>query len=323
MAAFITPKLTFASDVGTCERQHVLGASNRGDAADPGLILRGDIRASLLIHMNPIEEKVREFYDQYGWVSHAGVSGEDALFRDFSAPYYPYHARVDARTLSCFAGLEGSLLIAGSGDLPAMHLAIARRFSDTTCLDLSKVAIEIARRKLEGRGQFILGSILDIPLAADHFDAVYCAHVIYHIDKDRQHDAIRELIRVTRPGGRVIVIYGNPRSLPSRIVTVKGRLPFFWKLRRHRSHPRPAVAERPPLYYFAHPLYWWRQFSDQCDVQMKPWDVMANTQEEAILLNDTVAALGYRLCSWLESSCPGAAARWWQYVLVMLTKNQR
>jgi ubiquinone/menaquinone biosynthesis C-methylase UbiE len=51
----------------------------------------------------------------------------------------------------------------------------------------------------------------------DHFDAAYCAHVIYHIDSDHQDKAIRELIRVTKPGGRIVVIYSNQDSLPSRI----------------------------------------------------------------------------------------------------------
>jgi ubiquinone/menaquinone biosynthesis C-methylase UbiE len=58
----------------------------------------------------------------------------------------------------------------------------------------------------------------------DHFDAAYCAHVIYHIDGDHQDKAIRELIRVTKPGGRIVVIYSNQDFLPSRIARF-----FFWQ----------------------------------------------------------------------------------------------
>jgi SAM-dependent methyltransferase len=271
--------------------------------------------------MNPIEEKVRDFYDRYGWVTKAGVSGEHTLFRDFSAPYYPYHDRVDVRTMDCFAGLDGRLLLAGCGDLPSMHVAIARKFSASTCLDVSKVAIDIARQKLENRGEFILGSILEIPKPPDHFDAVYCAHVIYHIDRDQQAQAIRELIRVTKPGGAIVVIYSNPDSLPTRLVSLKGRLPLLWKLNRQRASPRPKAQDRPPLYFFAHPLGWWTQFNDECDVQMKPWDVMGNTQEEALLINDTIARCGYRACSWFENAYPRQAARWWHYPLLVLTKK--
>src|SRR5215467_277894 len=105
--------------------------------------------------MNKQEQKVRDFYDSYGWVKKGEVSGEDALFRKFSRPHYRYHDGVNARTLECFADLNGRLLMAGGGDLPEPHVAIANKFSEATCLDISKLAIDIARRKLENRGEFI------------------------------------------------------------------------------------------------------------------------------------------------------------------------
>ena len=40
---------------------------------------------------------------------------------------------------------------------------------------------------------------------------------------------------------------------------------------------------------------------------------MGNVQEEAILINDTIASLGYRICSWLESKDPATVAYWWSY----------
>ncbi len=255
--------------------------------------------------MNQEEEKVRAFYDQYGWVVKAGASGEDTLFRDFSPPYYPYHQRVIARTMACFADLGGRLLVAGGGDMPESHVAIARQFSDVTCLDISKVAIDIARNKLGDRGEFVVGSILDIPKSADYFDASYCAHVIYHVDETQQGKAIRELIRVTKPGGRVVVIYNNPDSLPTRIARAKGKLPLVWKLKRKKPHARPDGTSRPPIYFFAHPLSWWSQFDDECEVEIRPWDVMGNLEEEAILIDDRIATLGYRGLRVVRRQAPG------------------
>jgi SAM-dependent methyltransferase len=213
--------------------------------------------------------------------------------------------------------------MAGGGDLPESHVTIANKFSETTCLDISKIAIDIARGKLENTGEFILGSILDIPKPQDHFDATYCAHVIYHIERDHQAKAIRELIRVTKPGGRIVVIYNNGQSLPSWIVKLKNKLPLLRKLQRKKPYNRSSNTEGgpPPLYFFVHPLSWWAQFGDECGVEIKPWDVMSNWQEKNILINDMIASLGYRICSWFENRYPNNAARWWSYQLVVLTKK--
>jgi SAM-dependent methyltransferase len=275
--------------------------------------------------MNKEEQVVQYFYDNYGWVNKEGISGEDTLFRQFSPPYYPYHVGVDSRTMDCFSNLNGKLLLAGGGDLPESHVKTANKFSETTCLDISKVAIDIARRKLEGRGEFIVGSILNIPTPSDYFDACFCAHVIYHIERDHQARAIRELIRVIKPGGRIVVIYRNPVALPYLLFRLTKKLRLHKVLRRKKRYDRPNAQSPnaeipPPLYYFAHPLKWWTQFEAECDIAITPWDVMSNEEEDVIFLNDTIASLGYRLCSWLENKHPDQAASWWSYPMIVLTK---
>jgi len=274
--------------------------------------------------MNKAEETVRNFYDSYGWVTKTGGSGEDVLFRRFSPAYYLYHERVNERTLAQFEGLDGLLLMAGGGDLPETHVAIARRFSQTTCLDISTLAIDIARQKLDGNGEFIVGSLLEIPKPDNSFDAAYCAHVIYHIDKDEQERAIRELIRVTIPGGRIVIVYVNPDSLPRKLAVAKEKLPGARRLKRQQPAANAEVGQPPPPhYFFVHPLAWWTRFNDSCNVAIKPWDVMGNLEEEALLITDRIASVAYRLCAWIERRYPERAGQWWSYPLITLTKRVR
>ena len=49
--------------------------------------------------------------------------------------------------------------------------------------------------------------------------------------------------------------------------------------------------------------------------------MMRNDQEEVVLINDMIASLGYRMCSWFENKYRDRAARWWSYPLVILTKK--
>lgn len=275
--------------------------------------------------MTNVEKIVRDYYDKFGWVRTDGASGEDLLFRQYSAPYYHYHHGTIDRTVACFSDLRGKLLIAGGGDLPESHIKIANKFTDVLCLDISQPALDIAKEKMEYKAEYVLGSILDIPLPNNYFDAAFCAHVIYHIDIELQEKAINELIRVTKHGGRIVIIYGNPHSLIGRIIATKHKLPFLWKLRRSSTSSSNkstvAISNRPPLYFALHQLHWWRRFEPKCQVSFMPWDVMGNNQERELLWNDPMAALVYRMCSWFESKFPSLAVKWWQYAIIILEKR--
>jgi SAM-dependent methyltransferase len=74
-------------------------------------------------------------------------------------------------------------------------------------VDRSPEMLERARRNV-GAGEFREGSLTALPLAAGSVDAAVCALALVHLpDVD---DAIRELARVVRPGGRVIISDVHP-----------------------------------------------------------------------------------------------------------------
>jgi SAM-dependent methyltransferase len=69
------------------------------------------------------------------------------------------------------------------------------------------------QKKIGDLGVFLHGSFFDIPLEKDFFACTISLHTIYHIDKDRQEEAVRKLIKVTKPGKSVIIVYSNPNSI--------------------------------------------------------------------------------------------------------------
>ena len=269
--------------------------------------------------MSDVEKTVRDFYNNFGWQKPGGKSGEELLFRRFSSHFYAYQDLVDHRTTNCFSGITGRLLIAGSGDLPGAHTKIAHHFSSICCLDISQKALDVSKEILGDKGEYVLASILDIPKPSNFFDAVFCAHVIYHIDKQLQSKAIRELVRVIRPGGRAVIIYANPHSLPQSILRLKSRLSFMRRL-QNRGATRAEGA--PPLYSYDHPLEWWNQFRDECDVDFVPWSVMSADQERRLYINGWRAWSVYRFCSWYEKHYPKAAVKYWSFPVIILTKNR-
>ncbi|HEY1275140.1 MAG TPA: ubiquinone/menaquinone biosynthesis methyltransferase [Thermoleophilaceae bacterium] len=88
----------------------------------------------------------------------------------------------------------------GTGDLA---IALRRRGAEVTGLDFSDGMLEIARRKAPEIA-FEQGNALDLPYGDGEFDAVtvgFGARNFSDLDA-----GLREMARVTRPGGRVVVL---------------------------------------------------------------------------------------------------------------------
>jgi SAM-dependent methyltransferase len=273
--------------------------------------------------MTDVERTVRDFYDNFGWRRSGDHSGEEILFRKkFNKHYYRYHDRVNQRTINCFSGCTGKLLIAGGGDLPDPHLEIASQFKHVCCLDISKHALEISKAKLGDTQEYILGSILNIPKPEDYFDAVLCSHVIYHVDKELQGTAISEIIRVTRPEGKIVIIYDNPESFANRILRRFRKAKKLSLVRRLANNGVQSVENVPQLYGYTHRLEWWNQFCDRCNLALLPWDVLNANQERRLCVKGPVARVFYRLCSWYEERYPRHAVKHWTYPLIILDKKR-
>lgn len=70
-----------------------------------------------------------------------------------------------------------------------------------TGVDVEPLACELTASRCSSR--VVTGSIAALPFANGSFDAVVCSDVLYHLDDDVA--ALREIHRVLRPGGIVVV----------------------------------------------------------------------------------------------------------------------
>lgn len=267
---------------------------------------------------NKVEESVKRFYNTAGWMGKSEVEGK--LFRQFSPGADRHHKRVNARLEALFEDGGEALLIAGGGDMPGSHVRISKRFQATTCLDISSRAIEVTREKLGADAHCVVGSILESGLPDNHFDSALCAHVIYHIDKDQQEKAVRELVRVVKPGGMVVVIYSNPHSLFSKLIGWSKKL-FRKSDSGYRKKELQDILDEEPLYFFHHELSWWSRFSDSADVELSAWNAMASEQDAYLFTRGWASHMGYGVIEFLHANFPRFAARHWGYPIFVLKKR--
>lgn len=118
-----------------------------------------------------------------------------------------------ARRINAPAGAK--MLDAGCGY--GFHaVRLSRRGFDVTGIDFSESALSQARAYIEREGlsdkiDLSQANLLELPFEDGQWDNVHCWGVLMHIpDLDR---ALSELARVTKPGGRLVIMENNMRSL--------------------------------------------------------------------------------------------------------------
>ncbi|WP_092521939.1 methyltransferase domain-containing protein [Actinopolyspora saharensis] len=135
--------------------------------------------------------------------------------------------------------------------------------------DLAEVSAMFAAMEQEGEvpdgaeATTVQGDALDLPFPDESFDHVIASEILEHIPADEQ--AMRELVRVLKPGGRVSVTV--PSRFPERVCwalseryhDVEGGHVRIYRRNQLLDRLR-AAGLRPVHHHHAHALhspYWW------------------------------------------------------------------
>jgi len=102
---------------------------------------------------------------------------------------------------------------------------------------------EHARRKATAAGialRISEGSADRLPYPDNSFDAVFCTLVLHHVPAPKHADALREMRRVLRPGGRLVIVeFRRPRSIRAALSLIT----LFHGLSSHAPVADPAALE--------------------------------------------------------------------------------
>jgi ubiquinone/menaquinone biosynthesis C-methylase UbiE len=95
------------------------------------------------------------------------------------------------------------------------HLGRMREWGfQVSGIDVSPAQVQIAARKLGSPDLVRVGSATQIPAPDGAYDFVYVINVLHHLESvEEQRRAIGELLRVLKPGGRLLIHEINTRSI--------------------------------------------------------------------------------------------------------------
>ena len=189
---------------------------------------------------DPIAGRLETYYTRYyrdtlgipGWRDSVAVRLEDRAYEGRRL------ARFE-RAVGCAVGGR-RLLDVGCGTGGFSVLA-GEAGADVWSVDASPEAAAIAGVRTAGR-RVLVATAESLPLASASFDLVYCFSTLEHLgDASR---AVREMVRVLRPGGRLYL------HSPNRWGCFEGHYKVFWipGLPRRLSRAYLAARGRPTAF---------------------------------------------------------------------------
>lgn len=193
-----------------------------------------------------VSQIIKGFYDSEWQENGTGVLRAKVAHEDLSHLGQRYIQTHEDRFLSLFNPSRNRtfFLDAASGAQP--RVTFGEKYTYHVCVDFSLNGLIESRKQLGDRAICVCGSLLNLPLKDSICDGAIASHALYHIDKDLQEDAIRQLYRVLRPGEKVLILYRNPNSFEERVVNGLKRA-----LRRNRT---AVNGEKKSFYYHAHTI---------------------------------------------------------------------
>lgn len=211
---------------------------------------------------------VKAFYEDFGWQRDAeGRYHDSALFIEQKNAVEHYYLHTMQR-LGNFLQPQGRYLldVASGPVFQPENQAFSDHFDKRICVDITFRALVEARRNIgDEKGIFINGDITNLPLADGLCDNAMSIHTLYHVPQELQESAVRELVRVSKPGANVVILYNwawhswimNVLLLPVRVVKAIKRLYRYLTV---------SAQERwlsGGLYFYPHPPAWFEKIGRQ------------------------------------------------------------
>jgi SAM-dependent methyltransferase len=155
------------------------------------------------------KQQVSEFYDTVGWQKVGADQYQNATYEDLRPVAQEYIERCHFRVNRHLAPSGRYLLDAGSGPVqyPA-YLTYSKNYEYRVCLDISRVALQEARKRLGERGLYVVADVANLPFAADTFEGIVSLHTLHHLNLKDQQKAYRDLYRVLGKGCTAVIVNG-------------------------------------------------------------------------------------------------------------------
>ncbi len=248
---------------------------------------------------------IYKFYNNLGWKEKNRVFKDAELFEDLREGSKSYVSKCRRKLLEHIPKKGVHILDFASGPIQYNeYFEYSKNFKLRHCVDFSKTAIREAKKKLGKNGKYYCDDFLNVKFKENFFDCTVSMHTIYHIAKNKQKKTVEKLIKVTKKNKPIIIVYSNPNTLISRLKNL-----FIKKKKKQQ------------IYFFCHPLKWWKQFENIADIKIVCWRSFAAQHQKLLFPNNFIGKIMLNILLKLEKKFPNFFYKNFQYPLIILNKK--
>ncbi len=249
---------------------------------------------------------IYKFYNSSGWKKNKNHFEDANLFEDLRLNSKKYVSDCRKRILKFIPKKGNNILDFASGPIQYNeYLLYSKNFKYRHCVDFSKQAINFAKKKIGKKGKFYCNDFFKIKFKKDYFDCVISLHTIYHIDKNKQKKAIEKILSISKKKAPIIIIYSNPDTFLSKIKNI------FTNKKKNKKN----------LYFFCHPISWWKQFEKKGVVKFYPWRSFSSDHQKILFPNNIFGKKLFEILFYLENKFKNFFINNFQYYIVVIYKN--
>tara|TARA_B100000674_G_C37897504_1_gene942072 strand:- start:814 stop:1569 length:756 start_codon:yes stop_codon:yes gene_type:complete len=250
-------------------------------------------------------KNVSNFYNKKGWKSKNNITLDSKLFEDNRSSAKEYIKKCRLKIIHHIPKKGENFLDFASGPIQYKeYLKYSNNFKVRHCVDFSREALNIAKKKLKKRGKYYVNDFLKVKFKENYFDCSLSMHTIYHIDKNLQEKTVRKLLKITKPNKPVIIVYSNPNPLIKKIYSI------FIKSKKNKT-----------LYFYCHPIKWWKRFQDISKVEFYCWRSFSSQHQKMIFPNNFIGAMMFKILFYLENKFINFFYKNFQYPIIILKKK--
>jgi SAM-dependent methyltransferase len=278
--------------------------------------------------------EVKDFYNQVGWQRISAELYQNAIYEDLRPVSREYIERCHLRVNRHIIKNGKYLLDAGSGPVqwPA-YLTYSEGYRYRVCMDISLVALQEARSRLDKKGLYIVGDISNLPFKSGVFGSTVSMHTLHHLSSDDQKRAYAEMYRTLAGKGKMVVVNGAASSRLMQqwlwLVKIAERLGVKTSLEAKVVKPADSAPVKKDkeindprgTYTRKNSIQWIKTELKDYHLQLLPWRSVSVRFLRALIHPWLAGKYILRFLFWREERDPRWYAENGQYPMIVIEKE--